>query len=250
MSPLRPVHWFLILHVLASVAVSAGVVATGQVWLMAIQGLFLLLGAMVFAYREEGWTSVKALLKLSVSARHRPVYWVTALLLGAVGVAAMAAYGAVARPEGFAFVPALSPMILGLIFGVWLEENNWRGYALPRLVQLHGPVTASLILSVFWSLWHLPFFFTPDYVSSPFERPSDWLFHVPFYFAGTFLMTWLGIRTRYSVLLAVVAHTSGNLVSEWFEPEWLYFAEMVGGGLVLLPVFWWLLAREERRASA
>jgi hypothetical protein len=57
-------------------------------------------------------------------------------------------------------------------------------------------------------------------------------------------LTWLGVKTRYSVLLATVAHAAANLVSDWFEPNWLYFAEMIGGGLVLLPVFWWLLARE------
>lgn len=250
MKHLRPVHWFLILHVLVSIIVTVAYIATEQVWLLAIQGLFMLLGAFFFVYREEGWVSVKALLKLSISARHRLAYWATALLLGVVGVTAMAAYGSITRPEGFEFVPAVTPMLLGLVFGVWLEENNWRGYALPRLVKLHGPITASLILSVFWSVWHLPYFFMPDYASSPFHRPSDWLFHLPFYFAGTFLMTWLGIRTQYSVLLAVVAHTSANMVSEWFEPEWLYFAEMVGGGIVLLPVFWWLLAKERPRATS
>ena len=250
MRSLRPVHWFLVVHVLLSVFVALAVNATGQFWPWAIQGLFLLLGAFLFVFREEQWTSVKALLKQTVSARHPLQYWLTALLLGVVGVASMAAYGAVAKPEGLEFVPSVSPMLIGLIFGVWLEENNWRGYALPRLVKLHGPVGASVILSTFWSVWHLPFFFTPDYASSPFSKPSDWLFHVPFYFAGTFLMTWVGIKTRYSVLLAVVAHTAGNMVSEWYEPEWMYFAEMVGGGVILLPVFWWLLSKEERGQTA
>lgn len=61
MRSLRPVHWFLILHVLVSIIVSVAYIASEQVWLIAIQGLFMLLGAFFFASREEGWVSVKAL---------------------------------------------------------------------------------------------------------------------------------------------------------------------------------------------
>ncbi len=158
MNTLRPVHWFLIVHVLVSVVTSVVVIQTEMMWPMAIQGLFMLLGASFLVYREKGWASIKALHKLTISANHPVKYWLAALSLAGVGVLAMAVYGAIAKPDGLAFVPAISPMVFGLLFGVWLEEMNWRGYALPRLVELHGTIKASLILSVFWSLWHLPYF--------------------------------------------------------------------------------------------
>ena len=46
---------------------------TGQMWPFAIAGLALLPGAFFFVYRESQWSSVKKLLKLSVSARHPPL---------------------------------------------------------------------------------------------------------------------------------------------------------------------------------
>lgn len=42
--------------------------------------------------------------------------------------------------------------------GPLLEEGGWRGFALPRLQRLHGPVVGTLILGALWSLWHLQLF--------------------------------------------------------------------------------------------
>ena len=36
------------------------------------------------------------------------------------------------------------------------EELGLRGFALPRLLQNNSPFRASLIIGVFWGLWHLP----------------------------------------------------------------------------------------------
>lgn len=40
--------------------------------------------------------------------------------------------------------------------GALLEENGWRGYALPVLLRRYSPLTASLVLGLAWASWHYP----------------------------------------------------------------------------------------------
>ena len=67
-----------------------------------------------------------------------------------------------------AFVPAdltwhfswsvltLLPVAMFLDAGALLEENGWRGFALPVLLRSHGPVGASLLVGLAWASWHFP----------------------------------------------------------------------------------------------
>ena len=43
------------------------------------------------------------------------------------------------------------------------EELVWLGFALPSLLQKRPALTASLILGVLWSAWHLPTFLVPEH---------------------------------------------------------------------------------------
>src|SRR5215216_2690241 len=86
------------------------------------------------------------------------------------------------------------------------EEPGWRGFALPRLQALHGPLLGSLILGPLWGLWHLPLFFTPWNVLTTFNL-------VVFVLATTCLAimyTWVFNNTKGSVLMAILIHASFN----------------------------------------
>lgn len=53
----------------------------------------------------------------------------------------------------------LSEMAISLTIGIaplW-EEIGWRGFALPNIQRLYGPVVGTLVLGALWGLWHLPF---------------------------------------------------------------------------------------------
>ena len=100
----------------------------------------------------------------------------------------------------------LGPFILVSIpFLATLEEIGWRGYALPRMLTRRSPLFASLLLGVFWALWHGPTFFIDG---SP-QQNAPILFYVATVAIFSIPMTWLYQNTR-SVLLTSVLHMSNN----------------------------------------
>jgi membrane protease YdiL (CAAX protease family) len=108
---------------------------------------------------------------------------------------------------------ALAPLSLLGIFvyvlflgGALGEEPGWRGFALPRLQSLHGPLLGSLILGPLWALWHLPLFLTPWNKLTTFNV-------VVFVLATTcfaIMYTWVFNNTKGSVLMAILIHATFN----------------------------------------
>jgi len=87
------------------------------------------------------------------------------------------------------------------------EELGWRGFALPRLLELTDARQASLGLGLVWAVWHLPAF----YVSSLSQADLNFLLFVLRVLAYSVFMTWLFVNTRGSVLWAgVVPHMMFN----------------------------------------
>ena len=97
-------------------------------------------------------------------------------------------------------------MILG---GPLFEEIGWRGFALPRLQRMRGPLAASLILGVLWAFWHLPQFLVPAWAaSSGGGGISGIVLFVLAAVAFSVVISWVFNNTRASLLLAVLVHTS------------------------------------------
>ena len=89
------------------------------------------------------------------------------------------------------------------------EETGWRGFALPRLQQRYNAFVATVILSLFWALWHLPtFFYRPGYSSMDLFGIIGWLFSI---MMGAVLLTWLYNSTRGSVLIVSLFHGSVDI---------------------------------------
>jgi uncharacterized protein len=93
--------------------------------------------------------------------------------------------------------------------GPLFEEIGWRGFALPRMERLHGPLLASLILGVLWSLWHLPEFLVPSWAASSGGGGvlGITLFTITA-ITFTIVITWVFNNTRASLLLAILVHAS------------------------------------------
>lgn len=87
------------------------------------------------------------------------------------------------------------------------EELGWRGFALPRLLLQHTPWSATLILAGLWALWHAPLLWTQGRVL--YGQPW-WLFLLDIA-AKAMIFSWVFLRTRGSVLIAVLLHASNNV---------------------------------------
>ena len=96
-----------------------------------------------------------------------------------------------------------------LIGGPLQEELGWRGCALPRLQKTRGALVASLIVGLFWALWHLPLFWIPG--SSQYGLPmAGYLLH---FFPLAILFTWVYNNTDGSVLMTMLFHTAFNVTT-------------------------------------
>jgi uncharacterized protein len=115
----------------------------------------------------------------------------------------------------------IAALLLGQLTVVLGEEPGWRGFALPRLVGLLGPIVGTLALGFAWALWHLPLFIiggTPQYGTG----------FIPFaleLIAWSMVMTLIMMRTRGSVVPAMLFHASGNVCAfTMWEPDARLFA--------------------------
>lgn len=100
-------------------------------------------------------------------------------------------------------------VLINFPFGSGLgEEAGWRGFALPKLLERHSPVVASVIVGVLWGLWHIPALFMPMWEG----RSQAFLLFV-YVIPLSMIMTWVYCRSRQSTITMMMMHTGGNLYS-------------------------------------
>ena len=88
------------------------------------------------------------------------------------------------------------------------EESGWRGYALPKLQANMSALSATLIVTFFWVVWHLPrFFYFDGFLDQGFSVLA--LFALQ-QLAMAILLTWLYNSGRGSILAAALFHSGFN----------------------------------------
>ncbi len=96
-----------------------------------------------------------------------------------------------------------------LSFGIG-EETGWRGFALPRLQASRSALTATLLLSVPWAVWHVPsLLYLGNIKSLGILLPGFFIGLV----VGGIVYTWLFNSTGGSVLMVALLHASLNFVT-------------------------------------
>ena len=86
------------------------------------------------------------------------------------------------------------------------EEFGWRGFALPRLLEMMTPRAASLVLGAIWAVWHLPAFFISGTPQTRLSLPI-FLLGAGGAVCGVYLAL---LRTSGSLLLAILFNRLAN----------------------------------------
>jgi len=84
-----------------------------------------------------------------------PLRWYAALLIPPLGIFS------VLLGLSYFVSPVFAPgsFLIGILFGCpagYFEEIGWMGFAFPRMSRKWTSLSASILLGLLWSLWHLP----------------------------------------------------------------------------------------------
>jgi membrane protease YdiL (CAAX protease family) len=167
------------------------------------------LAALLLSRWWGGGPAVRDLLWAMVRWRVGFALWLvtlfTPLLIAAASLLAARVFGILPPPAAIpGYLLLLAPLEILFLGGPLGEEPGWRGFLLARLLPRYGPVVAGLATGVVWFAWHLPLFWLPGSAQSGIPLG---------YYAVTLLsysmvLTWIYVRSRGSVLLCILFHTS------------------------------------------
>lgn len=204
------------------IAIALALLISWAPWYLGGNGYFplgLSLAGLIVVVMVDGWRGLGGLLKRS-GRLHASWRWyaVAVFLPAGLAVVALGLHVLVGGGGGHTFlgVPLFQNRlwlsllmytvvaILNPLAGpVGQEALGLRGYALPKLHAQVGALWASLLIGVFWGLWHLPEFFDP---TAP-QSALGWGFFLPFValeIAISMIVTWVYIRTRENVLVSAI----------------------------------------------
>jgi membrane protease YdiL (CAAX protease family) len=118
-------------------------------------------------------------------------------------------------------------LLYNMIYSGLSEEPGWRGFALPRLQVKISPLVSSLILWVFWAVWHAPARFGGIEAKSVQDTLVEWVLIL----FVTVIFTWFFNRTKGSILVTALVHpamnTTGNFLTGSLGAILLLFLFMI-----------------------
>ena len=151
---------------------------------------------------------------------------------------ALASFDISALPSVLAYLGALAFMVF--LGGPLGEEPGWRGFALPRLQRLHGPLVGGLILGALWALWHLPGFLVPQKLP-PSGTVMDFVRFTVGLIALGYIIQFVFNNTGGSVFMAILTHATWNAFYSAALVE-VFPAPAVVGSYLHLVIGGWVLA--------
>ena len=230
---------FIIVWILASMVVIVDLIVNEQMDpstpLVVISAITGLLPAFVVSSAFSTIQGVRDHLRTYVKPRGPLGYYLLALVLfPAIWFLGNLLSRALGMEVPFSSYPAVNVKLLemvilfflyNVIYGGLSEEPGWRGFALPRLQAKLSPLVSSLILGVFWAVWHAPARFRGIEAKSLSDTLVEW----GLILVVTVILTWFFNRTKGSILVTALIHPAMNTTGQFLTGSL--------GAVILLFVF-------------
>jgi membrane protease YdiL (CAAX protease family) len=93
-----------------------------------------------------------------------------------------------------------------------MEEPGWRGFLQPTIQKRFSPLLAALIVSLIWSLWHLPLYLNGFY---PGDLVSGMIGSAVYRIFLAIFLAWFYNRSGGNLFLVVFLHTCFNVLVDF-----------------------------------
>ncbi len=205
-------------------------------------------GASVLTYRAEGGAGLRRFFGRLLDARF-PIVWWGAIFLLPLTLQAVAHFLPLlwgeSVPPSYISSPVmfLQIFLLVTLLGGGQEEVGWRSYALDRLQARYSTLLSSLILGMFWAVWHLPLWFMPG-TSQPFT-PFGAFFIMCL--SLSVILSWIYNNTGKSMMAVILTHGMVNASHPLLpvirpgspdQPGYWYWALTLAIAAMVIVVIW------------
>ncbi|MBV6449369.1 MAG: hypothetical protein DCC56_14250 [Anaerolineae bacterium] len=98
-------------------------------------------------------------------------------------------------------------VIIGIftLFGAFMEELGWRGYALPKLLHRRSTLGSALIIGIPWGILHLGLV-----LPGMMNEGTSWVATILFLVGLSVILAWFFVQTGYGIVAGIVYHAAQN----------------------------------------
>lgn len=194
-----------------------------------------------FIYGKE---QLKKWLKETFNFKIKIIYYLAAVVLLPFGIAILhhLIFMMFGGKSGFTFDQSwyiyFISIILTALLGGGNEEPGWRAFATRELVKKIHPVTASVVVSVFWVAWHLPLYFGEGWSGSDQPLHLFFIYAIPL----SIILTWLYFKCRKGIIPVMLMHAGTNIIFNYFPREGVIFESSGYDFNLIKALTYWVVA--------
>ena len=207
-----------------------------------------LFAAIIVSWKKYGKSEVKDIFGKNKVWRVKPKWILIILLFPFVNALIPLGMNALLGVDvSGAFNPGMSGLIIFLtlahnIVTSGLEEPGWRGFAFPEMRKKDEAYRSSLIIGLFWAIWHYPYVIYFNYVPefNPVVNIGLEIYGILGFTAvilgGSVIFSWIYANTE-SMLILILFHAFQNVFPVFVMGQVID----MGPGSVIIALFTWLV---------